>query len=269
MSKNMTTRLIRRTLIVGLLAAVSASEAQVSAPTAEDQAKVPVPFRLETFKAKGPAALAARPTPSGYTPNPDPKDFTGAYVSVAAAGPGGDGGGPPGGGPPGGAAQGGPAPGAGPPPAGPNGPPGAGATGQTCAPSFGGGAYPTHLVSSPGRLTVVGEENHRLRRIYIDAEHPKNVQPTYQADSVAHWEGNTLVVDTIAIKGQNGVHLSERWTKQADGSIEVMTDYLDASGKTARTRNAKFAWRPDLTYIENICEDFAEAFGPNYGKGAK
>ncbi|MGC3982404.1 MAG: hypothetical protein QM808_14235 [Steroidobacteraceae bacterium] len=259
-------------LLSAVLSAASSSHAQVLAPTTEDNDKVPAAFRPDN--RTGPSAFAPRGTPQGYTPNPDPRDFTGSYVTGSSGPP--AGGAPPGGagGPPGGA------PGAGGPPGGaPPGGPANGVTGMAagaaqganlaatqiaCIPSFGSGAYSTHLVSSPGRLTVVGEENHRLRRIYIHGQHPKDVKPTYAADSIAHWQGNTLVIDTIAIKGQNGTHLLERWTKQADGSIDIVTDTLDADGKSKSSRGSKLVWRPDIAYVENICEDFGEAFGAGY-----
>ncbi len=250
-------------VLTGTLIAVMCldAHAQVLTPTAEDEARVPTAF--SSRNTQGPGAFAPRGTPTGYTPNIDPQDFTGSYVSAGGGPPGG---GPGGAGPPPGG--GGPPPSAGPPPdggmaAGVN---AAVANSEACVPSFGGGAYATHLVSSPGRLTVIGEENHRLRRIVVGGRHSKDVKPSYAADSIAHWEGNTLVVDTIAIRGQEGAHLVERWTKQADGSIDIQTDTLDANGKSQSTRSSKLIWRPDITYVENICEDFGEAFGEAYRK---
>ena len=39
-----------------------------------------------------------------------------------------------------------------------------------------------------------------VRRVRMNAAHPKNVTPTWAGDSVGHYEGDTLVVDTIGIK---------------------------------------------------------------------
>jgi hypothetical protein len=36
-----------------------------------------------------------------------------------------------------------------------------------------------------------------IRRIYLNRDHLKNPPPTSSGDSVAHWEGDTLVIDTI------------------------------------------------------------------------
>lgn len=218
--------------------------AQVSAPTDTDKQTVPLQFRPEDQKNGAVTSFAPRGTPAGYTPNPDVRDFTGSYVSDSGAPPAGPGAGPP--------------PGAG-LPAGPR------TNAQSCIPSFDSGAYATHIISSPGRLTVVGEENHRIRRIYIDGHHPATVHASYSGDSIGQWQGNTLVVDTIAIRGNEGVHLVERWTRLANGSIEIVATRDGAGSGTQESQTSILVWRPDLSFLENICEDFGEAFGAGYG----
>jgi hypothetical protein len=42
--------------------------------------------------------------------------------------------------------------------------------------------------------------DHVLRTIYMNAEHPANVQPSLHGHSVGRWEGDTLVIDTIAFE---------------------------------------------------------------------
>jgi hypothetical protein len=229
-------------LLLAIAMTPAVSPAQVSAPTEADKQAVPLQFRPEDQKNGAITSFAPRGTPAGYTPNPDVRDFSGSYVSDSGAPPGGPGG-PPGGAPPGGSN--------------PN--------AQSCIPSFGSGAYATHIISSPGRLTVVGEENHRIRRIYIDGHHSPNVRDTYSGDSVGQWQGNTLIVDTVAIRGNPGLHLLERWTRQANGSIEIVTTRGGLAGGAQGPETSTLVWRPDLSFLENICEDFGEAFGAGYG----
>ena len=54
---------------------------------------------------------------------------------------------------------------------------------------------------SPGRVTILGEfDGNRLRRIYTDGrKHPSDPDPTFNGHSIGHWEGETLVVDTVGI----------------------------------------------------------------------
>ena len=55
------------------------------------------------------------------------------------------------------------------------------------------------LVVSPGRITLVGAQlpGNPIRRIYFNRDHLKNPPLTSMGDSVAHWEGDTIVIDTI------------------------------------------------------------------------
>jgi hypothetical protein len=54
---------------------------------------------------------------------------------------------------------------------------------------------------TPGRVTVLGEfDGNRLRRIYTDGrKHPEDPDLTFNGHSIGHWEGGTLVVDTVAL----------------------------------------------------------------------
>jgi hypothetical protein len=55
------------------------------------------------------------------------------------------------------------------------------------------------------KLTVMVFSNHEVRHIYTDGRsHPAKADlwPTPEGDSIGHWEGDTLVVDTISTKPQ-------------------------------------------------------------------
>ncbi|HEY1837010.1 MAG TPA: hypothetical protein VGG36_05085 [Rhizomicrobium sp.] len=52
------------------------------------------------------------------------------------------------------------------------------------------------IVQSPGFVTIVVEMNHDARIVRLNAQHlPANMRP-WMGDSIGHWEGNTLVVET-------------------------------------------------------------------------
>jgi hypothetical protein len=54
---------------------------------------------------------------------------------------------------------------------------------------------------TPGRVTILTEEGPMIRRIFTDGRgHSEDPEPTYAGESIGHWEGATLVIDTIAIK---------------------------------------------------------------------
>jgi hypothetical protein len=59
---------------------------------------------------------------------------------------------------------------------------------------------PMELIQTPGRLTMLFEYPLDVRMIYMNGRvHPKDPDPTFNGDSTAHWEGDTLVLDVIAI----------------------------------------------------------------------
>jgi hypothetical protein len=74
-----------------------------------------------------------------------------------------------------------------------------------CKPSAGpravATAYGTQFVEFPDMQKVyifpTGGPRH-FREIYLDGrDHPEHVKPTYHGHSIGHWEGDTLVVDTV------------------------------------------------------------------------
>ena len=48
------------------------------------------------------------------------------------------------------------------------------------------------------------EYDHIVRYIYTDGrKHPADLTPSYNGHSKGHWEGDTLVVDTVGLNGKN------------------------------------------------------------------
>jgi len=67
------------------------------------------------------------------------------------------------------------------------------------------------LVQTPGVLVQLVEANHDSRAIPTDGRtHSKDPVPAFNGEEVGHWEGDTLVVDTLAIDER--VRNSEQWT---------------------------------------------------------
>jgi hypothetical protein len=67
------------------------------------------------------------------------------------------------------------------------------------------------ILFTPGRVTMLGEsDGNRIRRIYTDGrKHPDISDPTFHGHSIGHWEGDTLVVDTVDILPQAPLAVSE------------------------------------------------------------
>ena len=57
------------------------------------------------------------------------------------------------------------------------------------------GLFPTQIIQTPEQIVILYEYMNVFRVIPLNAKHPDDLVPTYMGDSVAHWEGDTLVVD--------------------------------------------------------------------------
>jgi len=83
------------------------------------------------------------------------------------------------------------------------------------------------IVQAPGYVTIYSEMIHDARVIPIDGRpHLPSSVRQWAGDSRGHWEGNTLVVDTINFNGKAAyrgtgeqLHLTERFTRADAGTI--------------------------------------------------
>ncbi len=77
--------------------------------------------------------------------------------------------------------------------------------------------YPVEFIQTPKQVTIISEAFSEVRRVYLDRPQAKmdDVAPGYYGRSVGHWEGDTLVVDTIGIK-PSGFRLSRNAAQPSD-----------------------------------------------------
>jgi len=69
-------------------------------------------------------------------------------------------------------------------------------------PAMMGMAYGMEVMQTKDKITFFSELNDALRRVYLDGRQPTPKildDPTYAGYSTGHWEGDTLVVDTVAL----------------------------------------------------------------------
>ncbi len=104
-----------------------------------------------------------------------------------------------------------------------------------------------HIVMGREVLVLVRGKDHQVRRIYINGEHPKDLQPSTYGHSIGRFEDDTLVIETIGLK--SGMTLVERLRK-VDGGRQLETT-VNGAATLAH-------WRPDLNYLEDICETPAQ-----------
>jgi hypothetical protein len=70
---------------------------------------------------------------------------------------------------------------------------------------------PMELIQLPGKVWILTEFPQTIRYIPTDGRpHSDDPDVSYVGESVGHWEGDTLVVDTIAVDGRQLMNF-ERW----------------------------------------------------------
>jgi hypothetical protein len=66
-----------------------------------------------------------------------------------------------------------------------------------------------NVVPTPKIWTITAAGSN-IRFIHIGGEHPKDLKPSWLGHTIGHWEGDTLVTDTVGFNGEgmleNGVH---------------------------------------------------------------
>jgi hypothetical protein len=65
--------------------------------------------------------------------------------------------------------------------------------------------YPFQFIILPDRMYQMFEDHREWRLIWFKPDHPKDVFPSYMGDSIAKWDGDTLVIDTIGFNGRNWI----------------------------------------------------------------
>jgi hypothetical protein len=58
----------------------------------------------------------------------------------------------------------------------------------------------TQIIQQRDRILIIYSYSNQMRRIWLNRSHPGHVTPSWMGDSVGHFEGDTLVVDTVGIK---------------------------------------------------------------------
>src|SRR5437879_12726252 len=95
-----------------------------------------------------------------------------------------------------------------------------------------GGQQPFFFVQSPKQVLIIFSGDQQVRRVYLDVPHSANPKPSWYGESVGHYGGDTLVVDTIGLNSKTYVdnyrtphteklHVVERWKLVDDKTLEV------------------------------------------------
>jgi hypothetical protein len=137
--------------------------------------------------------------------------------------------------------------------------------------------YPMEFLLTPGKVTIVIEAYTQVRHIYTDGrELPADPDPGFFGTSVGHWEGDTLVAESIGFSDHvtiNGVphsdqmKITERFHLIDPDTMEIETTITDPVALTEPyTTYATLARHRDWTIAEYVCEENNRNFVDSSGQ---
>lgn len=105
--------------------------------------------------------------------------------------------------------------------------------------------YHFQIVQTPSLVLILFEGNiHSFRQIFLDrTEHLKTAHDLWYGDSIGHWDGDTLVVDTVGFNdkfwfGMGGqphttqLRVTERFHRRDFGNLEIQNVIDDPGAYT-------------------------------------
>jgi hypothetical protein len=99
------------------------------------------------------------------------------------------------------------------------------------------------LLQQPDKITILySNPDHEFRQVRLNERHPARVTPSWYGDSVGHYEGDTLVIDTIGVRTQRPFAMLDIYGTPYSEALHVVERYrlIDPEAATeAWKRNLK------------------------------
>ena len=98
--------------------------------------------------------------------------------------------------------------------------------------------YPIEFLITPGKIGILIEAYMQFRHVFTDGRpHPADPDPTYMGHSIGHWEGDTLVVDSVGFNDSikiggryphsDQMHIVERIRRVDKDWMQIQTTTID------------------------------------------
>ena len=126
---------------------------------------------------------------------------------------------------------------------------------------------PMQIVQNSKYISMNFEVDNWFLIVPIDGRKHRDIVATWAGDSVGHWEGDTLVIDTVNFNGRtkldtighphsDQLHVVQRWTRTDLGHIAFEMTIDDPKTYTKPWKNTRtFTLRPDWEIMEYSCEE--------------
>ena len=125
--------------------------------------------------------------------------------------------------------------------------------------------YPFQFLRTPTYTYILYEADYQSRRIRMNSVHPAKAPANWYGDSIGHWEGEVLVVDTVGLsaRGQlnwdgiphtDALHVVERYTITEPGAMELQMTVTDPGTLVAPwTVTKHFRKLTESRLLEYVC----------------
>lgn len=127
---------------------------------------------------------------------------------------------------------------------------------------------PLQVVQTPDKVTLLFQRDHQVRRVYLNESHSTNPPRTWYGESVGHYEGNTLVIDTIGMNAKTPIdffgtphseslHVVERFRVINEGrQMEIVFTVSDPNAFTSEWAGRVVYNRSDVVQLaEEVCAE--------------
>jgi hypothetical protein len=105
--------------------------------------------------------------------------------------------------------------------------------------------FTIELLQQPNKITMLYSGDDEVRRVRLDASHPSPLVPSWYGDSVGHYEGDTLVIDTVGVKTDRAYAMQDLFGTPYTKKLHIIERYRlrdYAEVKDALERNKKENW---------------------------
>src|SRR5581483_6733803 len=129
-------------------------------------------------------------------------------------------------------------------------------------------ATPFEILQTPAKVVIIYEYDHYVRQIFTDGRpHADLLVPTWMGDSIGHWEGDTLVADSIGFNDKTWLdmygrphseelHVVERIRRPSKNLLMIDLNIEDPKAlKKPWLGHMEFDLKPSWTLGESICKD--------------
>jgi hypothetical protein len=126
--------------------------------------------------------------------------------------------------------------------------------------------FHAQIIDDGKQIVFLYERHNQPRIARLNGSHPANLKASWFGDSVAHWEGDTLVVDTVGLAAGTWVdnfatphtdklHVVERYHRRDAGNLDV-TVQVDDPGAFTTTWSALTNYsKDDEPWLEVACAE--------------